>query len=69
MYIGWRVKATAADVSLACRVMGKLSAPVSDTNEQRLLDALGGFVNAALGAYPSSREEDEQEARDPDTPW
>eukprot|EP00955_Chlamydomonas_euryale_P020772 220048-Chlamydomonas_euryale.AAC.1 len=66
---GWRIKAAASDVQLACRVMGTLSSPVNDTNERRALAALSSFAATALAAYSASEEADAAEAADVNTTW
>ena len=58
---GWRIKATAKDVEVACRAMGRLSTPSSKATEQKLLGSLLGFIQRALEAYPSSLQQDEEE--------
>lgn len=64
--VGWRVKATAADVQLACRVMGRLAAPTSAATEKAVLDALQQFVDRALQAYPSTLQHDQLELLQPE---
>lgn len=66
---GWRVKASAAEVELACRVLGRLSEPVSAATEVALLKQLEGCVTQLLDGYPTSLEQDEQQLRQPALPW
>lgn len=58
---GWRLKASAADTELACRVMGRLAAPSSAATEGAVLGALAGYIQGALAAYPTTLQQDEQE--------
>ncbi len=51
---GWRVKAGAGDVELACRVMGRLSEPSSRDVEARVLGALQAHMEARLARYPAA---------------
>ncbi|GAX78440.1 hypothetical protein CEUSTIGMA_g5881.t1 [Chlamydomonas eustigma] len=62
---GWRYKATAEDVELACRVMGTLSDPISKQNESKVLAAFSAAAMEQLSSYPTSLEQDEEEERDP----
>ncbi|KAG2423002.1 hypothetical protein HXX76_015600 [Chlamydomonas incerta] len=56
---GWRVKAGAKDVELACRVMGSLAEPTSAATEGALLRALAAYIQGRLAAFPTTLEEDE----------
>ncbi len=66
---GWRVKATAKDVELACRVMGRLAEPLGAATETAVLTAFDAYITRQLAAYPSSREQDEQQLRQGGLPW
>lgn len=58
---GWRTGSTAADVGLCARTMGRLVQPKSLATEQKVLGVLQGAVDACLGAYPSSLQQDQAE--------
>lgn len=58
---GWRIGSKSTDVGLCARVMGRLSLPNSVATERRVLEVVLAAVDACLGAYPSSREQDEHE--------
>lgn len=66
---GWRVKASAKDVELACRVMGRLAEPLGAATESAVLAAFDGFISRQLAGYPSSREQDEQQLQQEGLPW
>jgi hypothetical protein len=65
---GWRIKATAADADLACRVMGALAEPASEPTEAAVLAGFERLVLTLLGRYPTSLQADEAELARPDTP-
>lgn len=58
---GWRIGSKGTDVELCARVMGRLSMPSSVATERRVLEVVQTAVDTCLGAYPASREQDEQE--------
>lgn len=57
---GWRVKATAKDVDLACRVLGALGQPLSTSTELAVLNAMEEFIRSKLAGYSSTLEEDQK---------
>ncbi len=63
------MKATAKDVELACKVMGRLAEPLGAATETAVLNAFDGFIGRQLAKYPSSRQQDEQLLQQPGLPW
>ncbi|MEW5299247.1 MAG: hypothetical protein WDW36_002280 [Sanguina aurantia] len=55
---GWRIRATADETESACRVMAKLSEPISSASEAKVLQHLATYVQLQQSKYPSTLEED-----------
>lgn len=66
---GWRVKATAKDTDLACRVMGTISQPSNSATEQKVVAAFESAIVKLLALYPTSLEDDLQSLQRPDMPY
>ncbi len=63
------MKASAKDVELACRVMGRLAEPLGAATEKAVLSAFDSFISSQLAGYPSSRQQDEETLQQPGLPW
>jgi hypothetical protein len=64
---GWKIRAGREDVELACRVMGRLGQPCSAEQEATVLAAVAQHLRSRLAAYPTTRQQDEDEAAKPET--